>query len=51
LCFAMLADVGNSLQPQLDGRIERAEVWQFQAGQEIAFDISDAPFRASSPEA
>ena len=47
LRFAMLADVGHRLQPQPDGRIERAEVGQFQAGQEIALDISDAPFRAS----
>ena len=47
LRFAMLADVGHRLQPQPDGRIEHAEVGQFQAGQEIAFDISDAPFRAS----
>jgi hypothetical protein len=47
LRFAMQADVGHRLQPQPDGRIERAEAWQLQAGQEIGFDISDAPFRAA----
>jgi hypothetical protein len=47
LRFAMQADVSHRLQPQPDGRIERAEVWQLQAGQEIGFHISDTPFRAS----
>lgn len=40
LCFAMLADVGNRLQPQSDGRIKRAEVGQIQAGQEIVDTIA-----------
>ena len=38
--------IGNRLQPQLGGRIDGAEIGQFQAVQEILFDIADADFGA-----
>ena len=43
----MQANIGHRFQPDLQRRIERAEIRQFKARQEIAFDITDTALDAS----